>query len=663
MEFEKKRKTKLQKFILILTIIAILASGFLIYQLLQLSSIETLLRMIAIGLIIFIDLIILIKNKVIWKNKKDKNKNKKRIGFIFFLIIYSLITGVLGGIIFYFYSQLSSFNKEQVEYTSNLVALSSSNFETAKDVEDSKIAILSDEDSPDGYLIPQDIIKEFDLHDTNEVISYDDYNSMVADLYAEEIDLAFLNATYIDTFNQLDGYQNIATDTKVIHTETKKFNKSDISDIDNASKGKDVNEPFTMLLMGVDSTTEVLDPNAAALGDTLILVTFNPKTLNATMLSVPRDSYIPISCWSGKPENKITHAAAYGNDCMINSLGEYFDLEIDYYAKINFKGFVKLIDAVGGVEVDVPYELCTDNSSRNGKVCISQGTQTLAGEEALVFARNRKQLPNGDFGRAQHQQEIVMALTEKVKTITDVSVFMDILDTISNSLDTNLTTDQLLSFYDIAKDILTKSLANEDSELINMQQLYLSGSGQTIYDERSGLNLWNYVPIEESRDDITEAMKVNLELEEAEPITEFSFSINEPYEKTVIGEGPYNTSGSYNLVPNLIGYSEATARSIASRNGLSVTVIGSGGTVIKQNYPAGKRTDLIGGSITITMSGEAQPEPAPTPTPEVEEESTSDPTEDENQTGGPTEDEGSTGTEEGSTGTEEPTDPTDGIGG
>ena len=134
--------------------------------------------------------------------------------------------------------------------------------------------------------------------------------------------------------------------------------------------------------MGIDSIDEVLPPNAVANGDTLILVTFNPKTLNATMLSIPRDSYVPIACWGGgKIENKITHAAGYGNDCMMRTIENYFGITIDYYAKINFKGLVKLVNAVDGIDIDVEKRLCTDDSDRYHTVCIDPGYQTLNGEK------------------------------------------------------------------------------------------------------------------------------------------------------------------------------------------------------------------------------------------------------------------------------------------
>lgn len=590
----KEKKAKVSIVIKIFLLLALLTSGFAIYEIFLLSSIENVLRYIVIGVLILIDLVLIFRTKAI-NNRAKKGKNKKhskRVGFISFMIIYSLICAAIGGFIFYFYQKIDSLNKGYVTYTSNLLVMANKDVTDINDVSDMKIGILSDKKSAEGYIIPQEIIRDNNLNDENEIKKYDDYTSMLVDLYADDLDAMFVSGSYVSMFSGIAGYENIDKDTKIIISKDKKMKKSDNSSIETASTGKSITEPFTILLMGIDSTDEVLSKNAIANGDTLILITFNPKTLNATMISIPRDSYVPIACWSGKPENKITHAAAYGNDCMINTIQDYFDVNIDYYAKINFKGLVKLVDAVGGVEVEVPKLLCTDDSSRGGEVCIQPGHQKLNGEQALVFARNRKQLVNGDFGRAKHQQEIIMALINKMKTIKDVSTFMDILNTISNSLDTNLTTKQILAFYNVGKDIIKKSLSSDDADLINIQQLFLQGEGQMIYDERARMVLWDYVPNNNSRKDIIQAMKENLELAEHEVIKEFSFSINEPYEKEIIGEGPYKTSGSYKLLPDFTGDSEATARATASRYGISVAFRGNGGTVVSQSIPAKKRIDF-----------------------------------------------------------------------
>lgn len=602
----KKGKSSLfNKFMIFFVIIAVASSIFSIYEILLLSSIETLIRYIVIGVLVLLDLIIIFKCHRIRKfdETKKKKKPKKKL-FMFLIILYTIICLLIGGTIFYVYGKINGLNKTFVTYTSDLLVMSTNQANDISDVKDMKIGILKDDTNPEGAIIPKEIIKENNLNDENEVTDYDNYTSMLVDLYSGDLDAMFISNHYVSMFSGITGYENIESETKVIAKKSKKMRKASSSAVETASTGKSITEPFTMLLMGIDSTDEVLEQNAIANGDTLILITFNPKTLNATMFSIPRDSYVPIACWSGKPENKITHAAAYGNDCMINTIQDYFDVNIDYYAKINFKGLVKLVDAVGGVEVDVPKVLCTDDSSRGEEICIQPGHQTLNGEQALVYARNRKQLANGDFGRAEHQQEIIMALINKIKTINDVSTFIDILNTVSNSMDTNLTTKQILSFYNVGKDILKKSVSTDTSNLINVQRLYLQGTGQMIYDERARMVLWDYVPNKNSRKDIIQAMKENLELADHKVIKKFSFSINNPYEVKVIGEGPYNTSnGSYNLVPDFTGDTEAQARAAAAKLGLSVTFKGSGGHVISQSFPANKRIDLVKGNIVLTLSG------------------------------------------------------------
>lgn len=602
-EKEIKEKKTANIFIGLFLIIALGCSGFAIYELLLLSSIETLIRFIVIGIIGVLDLYFITKANRIIKGKIKKKKSVNKGLFITILFIYSIICFLVGGIIFYVYGKIDNLNKNTVTYTSKLLVMNNNVATDIDDINEMTIGILDDQKNPEGYIIPQEIIRENKLQDENEIKKYDDYTSMLVDLYANELDAMFVSGSYVSMFSGITGYENIEMDTKVIISKDKKMKKAATSSIETASSGKSITEPFTILLMGIDSTDEVLEKNAIANGDTLILITFNPKTLNATMISIPRDSYVPIACWSGKPENKITHAAAYGNDCMVNTIQNYFDTKIDYYAKINFKGLVKLVNAVGGVEVDVPQVLCTDDSSRGGEICIQPGRQVLNGEQALVFARNRKALANGDFGRAQHQQEIIMALVNKMKNIKDVSKFMEILNTISNSLDTNLTTKQILSFYNVGKDIIKKSLSSDDADLINIQQLFLQGTGQMIYDERARMVLWDYVPINDSRKDIIQAMKENLELANHNIIKEFNFSINEPYEKEIIGKGPYKKTGTYTLLPDFTGDSEATARAYALKNGISVTFKGSGGTVISQSYPANKRVDLIKGSVVLTLSG------------------------------------------------------------
>ena len=596
---EEKKNKKCRLWLAILSVVVILSSLFAIYNILLLGPVEEVIRYIIIGLFVVFDIIIIFKVR-----SKRRHKEKKARLLTFLLILYLILNCAISGLIMYAYGTLSSINRDYVTYSSSLIVKSDSEIQDVEDLSDNKIGILSDKSSPEGNIIPNEVIDENNLKDENDIEEYEDYFSLMADLYDGEIDAIFVPTDYPSMFTSMETYENISEETRIILTQEKKMKKASTSDREKSSAGKSVTEPFTILLMGVDSAEEGLSKNTVANGDSLILITFNPNTLNATMLSIPRDSYVPIACWSGTPENKITHAAAYGTDCMMSTIENYFDVTIDYYAKINFKGLVTLVDTLGGITVEVPQDLCTDNSNREGEVCINEGLQTLNGEQALVLARNRKQLAAGDLDRGLNQQLVIQGILNKVKDMKSINQVMDVLNTVTNNLDTNFTEQQILSFYDIAKDIMNNALQKDDADLINIEQLYLDGTGQMIYDERSRMVLWDYVPNTKSRDDIIEAMKINLGEKEPNMIKEFSFSINDPdYEKTVTGTGPYKTAFSYDLLPDFTGDSKSQAQSYANAHGIKVTFKGDSGYVVSQSLPANKRIDLISGSVVLTLSG------------------------------------------------------------
>ena len=573
------------KFNKVISLILLISSIYIIYNILLLGPIEPLIRYILIGIIILINLIILLKSF-----------GKKKTGFALTLIMLLLIAFnvLIGSSVNKVYNSLSKITTNKTVYSSSLVILESSDIKSIDSMKNKNICIINDTSSNEGYIIPNEMIKEYNLDNNNEIKNYDDYPNLLHALYNKDCDAAFLPTNYESMFSNIDEYKNIGEDIKILKTETKKASSS------SKSYGtKKITEPFTMLLIGVDSSKDGLGNSDSFNGDSLMLVTFNPNTLNATILSIPRDSYVPIACFAGKYENKITHAAWKGTNCVIDTIEDFTDIEIDYYAKINFKGLVSLVDALGGITVEVPKDLCTDSSDRKGKVCIKKGIQTLNGEEALVLARNRKQLANGDLDRGLNQQKVLQGILNSAKKINSTSEVYKILDVISNNIDTNMSTETILSFYEVGKNILTQ--ANGSDDLITLEQLYLAGTGQTIYDENTKLNLWNYILNKQSVEDVVKEMKINLELEDYEMITEFDYSINDTYAKKIIGKGPYKVYTTYDLVPDLTKYTKSQALAWASKYGVTikfneVTKTGKGyynGQIIAQEYPFRKRIDKI----------------------------------------------------------------------
>ena len=523
----------------------------------------------------------------------------------------------VGLIIGYLYGRLENMNKTTVTYTTSLVTMKTSKINSIDDVKDIDIGIISDTSAID-YIIAQSVIYPNKLNEKNNIIEYDQVSELIQALYNGDVQAIFVTSNYVTQFASTPGYETIADDTKVIISESKQMENQD-STATETSNASAITEPITILLMGVDSDSETLSSSTSFNGDSLILVTFNPKTLSVTMLSIQRDSYVPIACFAGQKENKITHAAWQGASCMIDTIENLTGIPINYYVKIDFKSVVDLVDAVGGVDIDVEYPLCEQNSKRQfgaNTVYIEEGFQTLTGEQALAYARNRHTWPQycpakynthyrSDATRAIHQQEVIKGVLAKLKNVKSIDAFQNILNSISNNIETNFSPSQILSFYNIAKDIISQNTDN-GGNILSIQSLELETTNQWIYDESMGMVLSDEIVNQDSLKKVIHTMKVNLGLEEPEIVKTFDYSGNDPYEQKNAGSTDVSTK-LYDLLPDLTGKSKSYATSWANSHNISitwktVTSGGSDGEIIAQNYPEAKRLDLIPNrTITLTV--------------------------------------------------------------
>lgn len=599
----KKKKIKIMG---IISLLCILLSIYLIRSIYKFSQIETMLRYCVIFIIFLLDIFIFIK--LFFNNKK-----KKKIYNTFLIII--TITYIISS--FYLnkiYTYFSNLNKNVI-YSTSLVTLSERDDIDLITLKDANIGIISNNDESDKLReLALEIISSENLSKNNNIVDFDNYITMITALYEKELDYAFLPTNFADIYSTTEGFENLKNDLKIITSTEKEETKEEAQLL---GSSKDISEPFTILLIGIDSTTENLKQADSFNGDSLILVTFNPKTMTATMLSIPRDSYVPIACFAGQYENKITHSASRGTSCVINTIENFLDIKIDYYMKINFTGLVDLVDTLGGIEVDVPYSFCEQNSKRefgNGTIYVTAGYQTLNGEQALAFSRNRKknseycskewtQGNRDDFVRGNNQQAVIQAILNKMKQFTDITKIDDILEVISNNLDTNMTEETIFSFYNIAKDVMFSS---SNDEVLTIQKLFIAGTGQYIYDESTKLQLWNYIPNKKSVEDVIEAMKINLGEQEHTLIKEFSYSIKDGYEQKVIGEGPYSTYTTYDLLVDLTDKTLSEAQTWATKNNIKLNIEYvenskyKDGTILSQDYPVNKRLDKINNK-TVTI--------------------------------------------------------------
>ncbi len=461
--------------------------------------------------------------------------------------------------------------KEYLTYTSNLVVL-----KDTKITKDSVLGIIDSSQDNNENELAKELIKQEKL-DNNELLEYSSYYDLIDALLSKKVDGIFLTTNHLKIFTaeEFEGLK----DAEILYSYSKKLINEDTKLVGN----KSLTEPFTILLMGVDSEADGIDASTSFNGDTLMLITFNPKTLNATMFSIPRDTYVPIACNHNRYA-KINSSAAYGTSCVINTIEQLTDIDIDYYVKINFKGVVDLVEALGGVTVDVEVpdyqsyyntyngRVCEQDSLRqfgNHLICMDTGVQTLNGEQALAYARCRHAYLMSDIARNKHQQQILEALAKKAASPDNIGKLKEILEAVTNNIDTNMAKKQIFSFYDVLKDMVVKTL--KDGDFLTIEKTYLEYYNLPVRMSNDGLLLSAIGYYPGSLEAIVNLMKANLELEEKEMIKTFSFDANEEYTKKVTGQG-ITTGDRLVTMPNFVGLAVNEAENWGLNNNVDISV-------------------------------------------------------------------------------------------
>lgn len=551
----------------LVTICYLVSSILFIKSLLNLTGIETGIRIIAIIFFIIYFLLYVFINFLNLLRRKYKGLIISTIFSLLFILIFFIGSYYIN----YVYSNINNMQEsDKITYNIYLITLKDTEFSS-----ESKIGVISDKIDKDNNELSTKLYKKKNLK--NEIVEYNDYIKMLDDLYNNVIDGAIVPGNYDTLFRNEVGFENIVYDTKVIYEYSEKRQNEDL----NIVSDKDFSEPLTFLFLGVDSEGDGLNANAAFNGDTLMLMSFNPKTLSSVLLSIPRDTYVPIACNNNRYA-KINSSAAYGTGCVISTINKFLDINIDYYVKINFKGVVDLVEAVGGVEVDVEAptymanayggKVCEQNSDRqwgDKLVCINPGLQVLNGEQALAYARCRHMYIGSDLDRVRHQQQVVEALANKVLHFNSIKEFQDILNAVSKNIATNMDTDTILSGYNVAKNVLGNKLSGKDS--LNIQKASLETYSLNVYVPSQGRKTSAQGYYESSLEDIKKAFNIVLGKETEEPIKTFSFSVNETYEIYRPGKGK-RTGQSGALLPSFVGKSISEAQSFCNSNNINLEI-------------------------------------------------------------------------------------------
>lgn len=198
------------------------------------------------------------------------------------------------------------------------------------------------------------------------------------------------------------------------------------------------NKAFNLYISGIDTYGPI---SSVSRSDVNIIMTVNQETKKILLTTTPRDAYVPIADGGNNQNDKLTHAGIYGVDASIHTLENLYGIDLNYYARLNFTSFLKLIDLLGGVDVYNDQEF----TSLHGKYHFPVGNVHLDSEQALGFVRERYSLANGDGDRGRNQQKVISAIIQKLTSTEALKNFDGIMQSLQDSVQTNMPAETMVS--------------------------------------------------------------------------------------------------------------------------------------------------------------------------------------------------------------------------
>ncbi|RHS80827.1 hypothetical protein DW790_10975 [Firmicutes bacterium AM31-12AC] len=223
----------------------------------------------------------------------------------------------------------------------------------------------------------------------------------------------------------------------------------------------DVEEPFNVYISGIDVSGPVATNSRS---DVNIIMTVNPNTKKILLTTTPRDYYVQIPDISGEQRDKLTHAGIYGVDASMRTLEQLYGIDISYYARVNFSSLVKIVDTLGGVDVDSDFEFDAQGYH------FQKGMNHLDGDQALAFSRERYSFEDGDNQRGKDQQKVLTAILNKAMSPAILSNASALIADVSDSVQTNMTQEEMAKFI---------KMQLNDGASWNIESAAASGTGDT----------------------------------------------------------------------------------------------------------------------------------------------------------------------------------------
>lgn len=294
---------------------------------------------------------------------------------------------------------------------------------------------------------------------------YDSLSAMLEAFYNGEVDSIIINESSRSQILDMESYADFDNNTRVVYQTSYK-----VENTDKANAVSDItSKPFNVLISGSD-TRGGFDENGRS--DVIMVATINPKTSTILLTSVPRDFYVTTACDAADgcmqgALDKITHTGIHGTNTTKRTVEQLLGIEINYTFKVGFDTVTDLVDALGGVDVYVEpgYAVSTSTFS------VHEGTNHLDGEHALAYARERYSYTEGDRQRTKNQQLVLMGIVDKITSPSIVQNYSSIMDAMSNTFSTTMSSSEI-------SDLIKYQINNNPKW--KMEQYMVDGTGDTL---------------------------------------------------------------------------------------------------------------------------------------------------------------------------------------
>lgn len=423
-------------------------TAYFMFRLVQLDLLPSTMVLLA-AVILFLVLLIFL---LVWWSKAKAPAARIICGVIALVLGIASFTG--GG---YLNDTRQAFKEvtnltDKVAHTISVVVMKSSDITDVKQLSGNTVGYCSQAD-PEGMNQAVEHVNE-----KTDVV-YTDFSSVIEEveaLYNGEVKAILFPEEAREIVHEADGYFEFNTTTDVLDKVTYYTDRSTTNENAPDAVADITRDPFTILISGNDTYGSLAESSRS---DVNMLVTIDPKTKAVLITSIPRDAYAMVSCKKNESacipqEDKLTHTGLDGVAATESTIEDLLGVEINYTVRVNFSSLVNLVDAMGGIDVEVPEGMEVETFYVNGTEGVHAGTNHLEGERALAFARERYAYKDGDNQRIRNQQTVITALIKKIVSPELLVRYPQLMEAVGTAFETNMPADQIRSFLQF--EILTR---------------------------------------------------------------------------------------------------------------------------------------------------------------------------------------------------------------